>query len=272
MGFFTGRRAYAPTALTALALLCAHSASAQVSNGSFEQGGGSFASWVVSGDGFIADSSLGSGPTDGSFDALLSTATDGSGGVVPPGNGVSPAALETNLNLTLGSLSNVGNGTAVIGSAITQVVTLNVGDTLSFDWDFLTNQAYDDGTGNAIPPSLNNDDYSFVSIAPVGPASSSVTKLADIFAPNTITPSLNNPYIAETGFKTFSWVAPTTGQYLLGIGVVHMTIGQEDGVNSGLLVDNVKVAAVPEPLSCLALAGMFGTFAMSRRRRGAQKA
>lgn len=241
-------------------------ACAQISNGGFEQGGGSFASWSTYGDTFIADSSLGSGPTEGLYDGLLSTATDGSGGYVPAGNGLSTASLESALNLTAGTLSSVGNGDGVIGSAISQLITVNAGDVVKFQWDFMTNQAYDDGTPDSIPPSVNNDDFAFASLAPVGPTSGSVFKLADIFDSTTITPNVSNPFIAETGFHTFTWVAPSSGQYLLGIGVLHTTgVGvQEDGVNSGLLVD--AASAVPEPATCVALAA--GALGLLRRRRG----
>lgn len=267
------------TAVSLGLMLAATSAHAQVINGSFESGGGSYSGWTTQGDALIQTSSLGSGPTDGSFDALLASATDGSNGVAA-GNGVSAATLESAMGVSSGTLQGLGRGNPIIGSVAVQSLSLVAGQTVSFDWDFLTNQTYNDGTSDSIAPSANNNDFSFVSLAPAS-GTAEVSVLADTFYGYVndsgaaggfqtgfqITP-VQNPFISETLFHTFTWTATTTGVYTLGIGVVHAAIGQENGVNSGLLVDNVQVGAVPEPASCLALATFVGGVVGRRVRKG----
>ena len=45
----------------------------------------------------------------------------------------------------------------------------------------------------------------------------------------------------------------TPGEYLLGVGVVHVTTGPDNGVNSALLLDNARLDPVPEPASFVVL-------------------
>lgn len=258
-------------------LLAAGSVWAQVTNGSFEDGGGSFSGWSTSGNATIQTGALGSGPTHGTFDALLATATDGTGGV-PPGLGSSGADLETFLGLSAGTLAGLGNGTPLLGSAVRQSFSVQAGERLSFDWDFLTNQTYNDGTNQSIAPSLGNNDFAFVMVRPSG-GSASVAILADTFFgyvndPNApggfitgfqITPA-SNPFISETGFLTWSMQAGQDMTMDLAVGVLHVTTGVDNGVNSAVLVDNVRIDPVPEPASLLALSGALAYGAVRRRR------
>ena len=281
----------AMTLLVVATALSAQLASAQLTNSSFEQGGGSFTGWGTSGDTRILNNAIGSGATDGSFDAFLATKTDGSGGkvggvpIVPAGNGATPSTIESFLNLPAGTLLGVGNGTPFMGSSTKQVYTFGAGDVVTFDYDFLTNQAYNDGTKRgSVAPNPNDKDFAFVTFSPVGsPAGAHIEKMIDTFYGYQLDPSdpagfktgftitpFQDPFIGESGFLKYSITIPTAGQYVFGVGVMHASIGQENGKNSALLVDNftIKAGVVPEPTSCLALAAL--TAGLLRRRKVAR--
>ena len=216
------------------AIAAVQPASAQLVNGGFETG--NFTGWATTGNASIQTSAFGSGPTEGTFEALLSTGDP----TVPD------FSLEAFLGLAPGSLDNLGNGNATDGSAIRQTFLAEAGDILSFDWNFLTNE----GT-----PSFFND-FSFVSLSVL----SELGDTTSIFM-NSLT-----PFNQETGFQTFSFTIPTTGTYTLGLGVTDVA---DNIVDSGLLVDNVKLTSVPEPTSTfgvLAL-GAFGAGSLLKRKR-----
>ncbi|MBD2449503.1 hypothetical protein H6G76_20510 [Nostoc sp. FACHB-152] len=186
-------------------------------NGGFETG--NFAGWTKLGESSIQTSTFGSSPTEGSFEALLST-----GGAT-----FADSILEEFLGLDSGSLDQIakqstGINEATEGSAIRQAFTAKAGDILSFDWNFLHNID--------IPqlPGIFND-FAFVSI-------NSVSALANATSPLLMTSV--TPFSQETGFQTFSFTIPTTGQYSLGIGVVD--VGDRT-IDSGLLVDNVTLTS-----------------------------
>lgn len=257
-------------------VLASQAALAQVVNGSFES---SFTGWSTIGDVLTQDAGLGSGPTDGQFDAFLASATDGSVNPnVPPGSGVSAAQLETFLGLGSGSLSSLGHGTPVLGSAISQTLTIGNGDSLEFDWDFMTNQVYNDGTPDSYGPDSNNNDFAIVSLVQSG-GGSSILILADTFfgyvndpqAPGgfvtgfTITPA-TNPFVSETGFDTMALNSFVGGTYQLGFAVFHSTTGPDNGINSALLIDNVRVNSVPEPAT-LTVLGLCAAGLLRRRSR-----
>ena len=72
----------------------------------------------------------------------------------------------------------------------------------------------------------------------------------------------------ESGYQSLSFAIPTTGAHSIAFGVVDVndTLGA-----SGLLVDDVQVAAVPEPSSiALLLAGLALVAVMGRRQIAGQ--
>ncbi len=195
----------------ALSFFGVQSSQAAIINGSFENG---FNGWDTIGNNSIQPGAfLGSGPTDGTNQALSINSS-----------GVPDFSLESFLGLTSGSLDGLGNGNATVGSAIKQTFTANAGDTISFDYNFLTTET---------TPSFFND-FSFVSLT-------SVEELADT---NSSFVGFVTPIAQETGFTTFTQTIAASGTYTLGIGVVNSI----DAINaSGILVDNVRIASVPEP-------------------------
>ncbi|MHB8635046.1 MAG: hypothetical protein ACYC96_01075 [Fimbriimonadaceae bacterium] len=265
-----------------LLLLGGGAALAQINNGGFEANPG-FTGWTTAGDAQIQGASLGSGPVDGVQQALLASETDGTvNPSVVAGSGVSETAVEASLGLAAGSLATFSGNSVGLSSAVSQSINLVAGDTVSFSWDFLTNQTYNDGTSASIAPTLANNDFSFVSLSQGG--AGQIFKLADTFygyvnnssLPGgfgtgfTITPYspgpplVADPFISETGYQTYSFTASATGTYTLGVGVSQAYLSSPDGVNSGLLVDNFTIT--PEPCTSTALL-LFGV-ALVRRRRG----
>jgi hypothetical protein len=233
-----------------LLLGLARPAGADFINGSFESG--NFSGWLTIGDASVKDSSIGSSPTDGIFQALLTTASlNGDGNNFSGFDSVPASALEVFLGLAPGTL-----GTAFEGSAIRQTFTADAGELLRFDYNFLTTEGA-------------NNDFAFVSL-------SGLSTLADTTTgPFVLSGVVLDPiFLAttqETGFRTFSFTIPVTGTYTLGIGVAD----EADEFNpSGLLIDNASLAqvgpaVVPEPsglaLFCLGSACLGGWKWRARR-------
>ncbi|MEM6755507.1 MAG: PEP-CTERM sorting domain-containing protein [Cyanobacteria bacterium P01_C01_bin.38] len=152
-------------------------------------------------------------------------------------------AIETAVGLSAGALDNPPNsfsGAAFEGSAITNNLNVRKGDRLIFDWNFLTNDTF--------------DDYAFFT------ANGVVTKLANVNNANN-TSSLFN---SETGTTTFNYTFANAGNYQVGIGVVD--IG-DFGSTSALQISNAQIEPVPEPLTILGTGVAAGFGVMLRRKR-----
>jgi len=238
-------RAVAISLIVLLTVGITSSVHAVIINGGFETG--DFTGWSTTGNTSIQDSTFGSGPVEGTYDALLTTGSDPDFG----DPSVSASDLETFLGLAPGSLNGLGNGDATEGSAIKQTFSAQAGDVLSFDWNFLTSEPDEEVTFN---------DFAFVSLL-------SLETLADV-ASSTFVSSQSILFSLETGFQTFSVVIPADGIYTLGLGVVDV---DDDIVDSGLLIDNVKLTSstpVPEPGTLLLLgSGLLGLGLLNRRRK-----
>ncbi|MBD2440585.1 PEP-CTERM sorting domain-containing protein [Nostoc sp. FACHB-110] len=206
-------------------------------NGSFETG--DFTGWSTTGNTSIKTASFGSQPKQGNFQALVSTTADG--------RTATPGELEDFLGLEPFSLDNI-NGPIFSGSALQQEFSAVAGQTLSFNWNFLTNEA---------SQSPNFNGFAFVKI------NKSTQKLADTFS--TLIPS-STFFVSETGYRTFSYTIPTTGNYSLGIGVA--TVGDAFG-GFGILVDNA--ALVPEPGSVVGLVAIASASLGNTLRRRKKK-
>lgn len=222
---------------------------AAIINGGFENG---FNSWQTLGDYRVETSAFGSGTVEGNFQAFLSTAfnevvgVDENGKEIRGGNAAPVTFItgiaENSLEGFLGVSQFIGDdflAEAIEGSAIKQTFTAQSGQTLSFSWNFLTNES----VGANANPSFN--DFAFATLS--NNSQNSFFRLADTTTKFLANANLTS-FFEETGFKTFSYTLPTDGEYTLGIGVVDVG---ERTVISGLLVDRVQ--AVPETSSTISL-------------------
>jgi hypothetical protein len=162
--------------------------------------------------------------TSGSaFEALLSTAPASGGSGAP----VSASTLETTLGVAPSTFTTPG---FFNGSALTLNFNSAAGNTLSFDYNFLTNET----------TTSPNQDEAFVYL--IGPGSSTPQLLAlpTLTPANATTPTniLDNNFTqGMTGYATFSVGAlPTNGAYTLEFVVMNQN---DSSVSSGLLVDNI---------------------------------
>jgi len=157
------------------------------------------------------------------------------------------ALLEPLLGVAPGGLDPdpVNFVSAFEGSIIQRSLVVQAGSTLSFDWNFLTNES-----GPAPLP-----DYAFVSI------NGNLTRLAD-------TGSVLQPssfFTLETGYKTTSIVFASDATVVLGLGVVDVS---DFTVTSALAIDNILITPVPEPQAyALLLVGLATLGALVRKRR-----
>lgn len=186
-----------------------------LSNKSFETG--NFDGWENIGQATIQNSDFGVAPTDGIYQAVLETLDSELASEVTD--------LENFLFLSSGNLTSLN---ASEGSALKREITVNAGDILKFDWNFLTNENENE----------TYNDFAFLSI-------SSLETLADTFTPSIFSFSSLSK---ETGYQTYTYTFQNAGTYTLGLGVVDVG---DNAVNSALLVDNFQLytdsQSVPEP-------------------------
>jgi hypothetical protein len=211
-------------------------ASADITNGGFESG--DFTGWSTIGVTSIETAAYGTGPTEGSYQALVTS---------PEDNGflVSDSTIETFLGLAAGTLDGLIAKDATVGSAIKQTITASAGDMLTFDWNFLTDEVEE---GDDVP------DFTFVSIV-----SGTTEILADAVSSTFV--SSSTPFFDETGFTMFQYTFPTSGTFTLGFGVMHV---EDDDVDSGLLLDNVTI--IPEPTT-ICLLGLGALSLLHKRKK-----
>ncbi|OYZ68063.1 MAG: hypothetical protein B7X98_02240 [Methylophilaceae bacterium 17-43-7] len=145
------------------------------------------------------------------------------------------------MGIPLGALDSNDNF-AFEGSVLKQTFNVNAGDTLTFNWNFFTNEA---STGA---------DYAFVSI------NGALTTLA---TPLDATNS-SLPYAYTTGFQTFNQTFNTASSVTLAFGVVDVN---DYNVTSALWFDNVAV--VPEPETYAMLLAGLGLLGFASRRKQA---
>jgi hypothetical protein len=242
----------ARTALAAAALLTVASpASAGPVNAGFEAG--DFTGWTTTGDALVVSSAIGVTPTQGTYQAFLTTASqNGDLNNFSGTDAVSAAGLRTFLGLSGSDLPS-----AVEGSAIRQTFTANAGDVLTFDYKFLTTEA-------------GNNDFAFVTLSGVGTLADTTT---GPFSPSAVNldPIFGDP-TSETPWRTFSFTIPTTGTYTLGIGIAD---AGDEFIPSGLLIDNGVLTPagpsgnpVPAPPSLVVMLLGVASLGIARTRTG----
>ena len=219
---------------------------APLQNGDF--GTGSLTSWTATGNASKQNALAGSAPSGNAFQALI-----GNAGVLGYALGSVPAvqgpALHSALGLAPGALDTLklagDTGSVAFGSAIQQSFTANAGDQLRFNWNFLS-----DETSN---PAGN--DFAFLLL------DGNLQRIANTFTPSGPTTTV---FTNETGYQSFSAVIPTSGLHTVAFGVVdvHDAFGA-----SGVLIDDVRIAAVPEPGSVMLMLAGLGMLAGVIRTR-----
>lgn len=241
------KRTFSLTLLITGLFLNSSSFAAVVINGSFESEG--FSSWLTTGNTAVQGALPGVpsiSPPAGANHAVL---TSGNGNAADVS--ITAGALETFLDLGVGGLSGAGAG-AFRGSGIKQsLTTVNVGDILTFSWNFLTNEN---------TPSATND-FAFFSVSRVG-GGPTAQLLAN--TNSTFTAINAGTFAEQTGYQQQSFTFTVAGDYTLGFGVVNAT---DQFGSSALLVDNVAITAVPEPTGLASLIVLGGTVLSLRRRR-----
>jgi hypothetical protein len=247
-------------ALAILGLALASTAPAVVVQ-DFESGIGP--NGFIFGDSARIGTYAGIAPFAGAGQLMLTTfgsnASDG-GGITGGGNAVLVAALNTSLGLpngTIQALAPAGSTPITEGSgySFTLPTTLNVGDVVSFSYNFLTA----DGL---------HQDFAFAVL--LNTATQATTSILLANALTTPLPgtggNASSPFNAGTGYLTSAgFTIAAAGNYQISFGVIDANNNQ---LGSGLLLDNITVTSVPEP-STLALAGLgaLGVAGFLRRRK-----
>ncbi|MBD2093625.1 hypothetical protein H6F90_00450 [Trichocoleus sp. FACHB-591] len=245
---------------------------ADVVNGSFEEG---FKGWETIGETTIETEQFGSGPVEGKSQAFLSTAYQELLGFDTQGNEIigGDAAiasfvtgfenLEEFLNLPSSflsdnTLSSLATGEIIEGSAIKQTFKANAGQSLTFAWNFLTEE-FTQAVDNSSFEDFN--DFAFVSLQRQSDLNTVLLPLADTLN-SSFQFSNHSLFFGETGFQEFSYTFEQSDTYTLGVGVVD--VGDGDFV-SGLLVDQVDVPETSPAVGLVAL-GALGSLSIMKRR------
>jgi hypothetical protein len=188
------------------------------------------------GDTGITTSFFGINATEGTHQMLMTTINNTHDG----GDGFSHFFSDAVPNASLGTFFGVSSSLIRDGAAVSQegsgftinLGTLTAGSTISFDYNFLTDE---------IQPGAHND-FSYYTL-------NSSTPLKIIADTNSAllhsTSGAGNPFALETGYQTLTISITTTATYTLGLGVSDATTTDNP---SGLLVDNIQITSpVPEP-------------------------
>ncbi|GEM_PF-4910660 len=156
--------------------------------------------------------------------ALLSISMGTASAAVDYYSAVPVAELEAFFGTTPGAITaasaDPGFDPAFEGSGIRDSFGFMAGDTISFDYNFMTDE---------LLPELA-DDYAFVSVG------GSITRLDHVLGSNPL--SASYPYEQETGYLSFSHTTLETGTLDFGIGIVDAF---DEFIDSGLLIDNIKI-------------------------------
>jgi hypothetical protein len=258
----SSRRSRSLLPVAALACLgVASSAHASLTNGNFATG--DFTGWTTTGIASVETASSIGEPTTGgdAHQALIQTST-------LTGNPVAVAAIDTFLGTTP-TLTNSAND-FLSGSAFKQTFTAAAGSTLSFDYNFLTDQATD-GTGEP--------DEAFAFLLFNGATASNNPDLGEPFNAIKLANASDTTFKNESGYTTYvfgSQYFNVAGSYTLGFAVLNGSAVSDIVISdartfppdTGLLVDNVNLASggVPEPTT-LALMAMASAGLLLRGRR-----
>lgn len=206
-----------------------------ITNGGFESG--NFTGWSTIGDTLVVNGSFGVTPAGGTYQALITNGPSPSSGSFSGNNSVDVTSIVYNpldpfLGLPIGSVKQfsnaIGHFLAFEGSAIQQSFTANAGSILSFKWNYLTDEG--------LPI-----DFAFAVL------DGSLILLADS---STTQPGSGTLFAYESGYHTFATTLTGSGTHQIAIGVVDTG---DPAVNSGVLLDDFTIRALPEPGTLLLL-------------------
>ena len=262
----------------------ASSASATLINSSFETG--DFTGWETLGDASVQTAAVGSAPSDGQYQAWITTLCDrtlgshcetiwnelpysGTNAVSVVGS-LGPSRLHDFLDLTLEDFGSLDWGTAGgEASGIKQSFYVPARSILSFDFNF----ASAEGTlveGDVAIVSVKSDTFRLLSRLNTDALRSTESSIPLCEHVETDSGDACAEYAAvigparETGYTSFSVYIPTAATYELGFAIGETGEGT---IPSGLLIDHIRVTRVPEPgtLSLLGIA-LLGIGARRRER------
>lgn len=220
------------------------------------------------GDVFLDGGAIGTGPLEGSQQAVLTTSStngavdeqdvldafeNGDWGEDVPNNLITRTWRRFLRNP---GLSSNGNGPTE-GSAMQITFTAQAGDVFAFDYDFLTNDADEN-------PYLYTDFAWFYVNAPVGRNFGVLEHTNQ----SGFSSFAGSGYEDHTGTQTFSLTLADTGTYTVTVGVNDV---QDSFENSAVVVDWFRLIKGPEPGTFgTVAAGLLGLHGVSRRRRRAR--
>lgn len=145
-----------------------------------------------------------------------------------------PAAdLEAFAGLTPGDLDGFGNGPAIQGSALRRSFDAEAGATLSFRFNFLTDEPIPASPLDFINP------FAFAILTDAAGDVVLAESLADAIGSSAPLGTSSTSFGRETGYLDVSFDLATAGAYTLSIGVVSVT---DALFESGLLVDALAVS------------------------------
>lgn len=145
--------------------------------------------------------------------------------------GIAVGDLESNLNLPAHAIHAAlpNNGDPTVGSAIWQTFTATAGSSVSFNWNFATNEE--------IPTDYDAALYTLRA----GSSPAQAFELADTSQSSVVNHSASgSPFETMTGYRTVTIPITTTGTYTIGF--VSMQT-EDDEVESGTYITNVTVGA-----------------------------
>jgi hypothetical protein len=211
------------------------------------------------GDGIVKQTYQGVVPPEGVNQFLLTTINtagqDGTDGYS------SQSGSNSVINSSLQSFFGVSGLLGTEGSGFKMSIVVPAGlNTVTFQYDFLTTEfggsAHQD---LAFAVLLDGTNTLIGGVRTI--ARPSDINTADPARQLPSGPVATNPFIFDTGFKTFTITGLAPGTYTLGIGIEDATTTDHP---SGILVDNIQI--VPEPSTIgLLLAGAASCVAMRRR-------
>lgn len=209
-------------------------ANAAVINGEFETG--DLTGWTVAGFGSAQTASFGITPAQGTYQGYIETTGNYT---------VDSSVVLTSLGVVpFNNIHALGAGTPTNGNGLSQSVTVNAADVLSFDWNFTTSELTEPST---------YDDFAFYTI------NGTPYLLASRNSSTWDTASPPAGFEGQTDWATQTYTFPTAGTYSIGFGTFNVG---DAGYNSALLLDSISV---PEPGAMALLA--IGALALLRQRR-----